>query len=163
MNKLNKLLCMCLLCLVLPLQSICETLQWHKEDYEFDESTVLKRSRRDLAGTLCTPSAGLETTLNGSVSSHVFENDPNQSISLSWLGDKGVILALTTQSATLSPSKLYRSIDRGRLVSIMCCCLKSNIYLYILGKFIKNKYLRLDSSKFFKNSKSYCKSLNYDI
>jgi len=107
------LLCMCLLCLVLPLQSICETLQWHKEDYEFDESTVLKRSRRDLAGTLCTPSAGLETTLNGSVSSHVFENDPNQSISLSWLGDKGVILALTTQSATLSPSKLYRSIDRG--------------------------------------------------
>ena len=96
MNKLNKLLCMCLLCLVLPLQSICETLQWHKEDYEFDESTVLKRSRRDLAGTLCTPSAGLETTLNGSVSS----------VSVCYC--KAICYILTLLYKTEQPEELYK-------------------------------------------------------
>ena len=49
---------------------------------------------------------------------HFFRNDSNPSIALTWSGNNGVILALTTMSSGLlvHPSKLYRSTNRGKYV-----------------------------------------------
>jgi hypothetical protein len=64
----------------------------------------------------CSPPDNYVNKLTESLNTHIFSGDDNPSISLTWSGTNGVILALTTQSFSLflSPSKLYRSTDRGK-------------------------------------------------
>uniref|UniRef100_H2YE24 Sortilin N-terminal domain-containing protein n=1 Tax=Ciona savignyi TaxID=51511 RepID=H2YE24_CIOSA len=82
---------------------------------EEDTSSVNKRD----ANSACVPPLNFIQKLTPGRTQHTFSNDNNPSISLTWSGTNGVMLALTTITNLFlaQSSRLYRSTDRGKTFS----------------------------------------------
>jgi len=76
---------------------------------------ILSRHKRDSTHDCVIKNETIEI-LKSNTNQHVFEDDPNQSLSLTWSGTNGVILVLSVEVGAFITqySRLYRSTDRGK-------------------------------------------------
>ncbi|XP_076824806.1 sortilin-like isoform X1 [Clavelina lepadiformis] len=117
-----------ILCMGVCVFASDSTITFEKSSQRYERSTtqeshevkVNERQKRetDNSNTCATPEDYV-SKLNNMRDSHFFRNDLNPSISLTWSGTDGVIIALTTMTGgiAIQPSKLYRSINRGKAFS----------------------------------------------
>nr|CAB3266478.1 sortilin-like [Phallusia mammillata] len=103
------------------LPTFCHDMQTFTKEFartkRSEESTLnsdnTNRQKRD---TVCNSIPDVQNVLSPKTTKHIFSNDENPAISLTWSGNQGVMLALTTRNFGISfrPSRLYRSTNRGQ-------------------------------------------------